>query len=246
MKSILQGAAKASTKKVPLEKRLENIVLAGGVTQATEKGVHIIFCLDESGSMSGSPWRELIGAFERFWKSRVEDQGPPEYVSVVQFASSARTTHQMIPLHGPPPTLDYRSGGTVFLPPVQQAESLIRSHGPNQGYTSIVIFMSDGGSGDGPRAASVLQNLATSHPKRFASYTIGFGSGASGTLEQMAFADGVQNRKNYRTSQVGNLGETFSKISQEIGESEASKLLVQEITEEISQRVQHKIRVEYL
>ena len=246
MRNILRNVEASSGKPQTGGKRLENIVLSGSVTQATEKGVHIIFCLDESGSMRGAPWRELIGAFERFWRSRIEDQGPPEYVSVVQFSGTARTTHRLKPLHGPAPSLDYFSGGTQFVPPVQEASNLISQYGPAQGFTPVVILMSDGGSGDGPQAAKILEGLARTHQKRFTSYTVGFGSGADRTLQQMAFANGVQDRNNFRTASVGSLGNTFAQISQDIGESEASKLLVQEITDEIANRVQQKIRIEFL
>jgi len=214
-----------------------------GTNVKEQAGLHIVFCLDESGSMSGLPWSELIGALNRFWKMRNEEQGPAEFVSIVQFGSSARPTHTRLRLQGSPPSLQYGGGGTAFHPPARNARQLIEAYpGP-----AAVIFMSDGGSNDGGAATHEFQQIANSRGTGFSCYTIGFGGGASSTLAQMAFKDGKPDRSNYKTADIGQLGVAFGQIANSIGEnSEASKVLVEEISKEIANKVQNKICLEFL
>lgn len=44
------------------------------IQEHPDQSLHIVFCLDESGSMGGSPWSELIGALNKFWNMRCEEQ----------------------------------------------------------------------------------------------------------------------------------------------------------------------------
>jgi len=188
-------------------------------------GMHVIFCLDESASMSGgwfsgsgvSPWDELMNAFNVFWKQSAAEPGPPMFVSVVQFGTSARITQTMVPLFGAAPCLQPQWSGTSFKPAVDLAEILVRSNaGPTNGFTAVVIFMSDGVARDSAPAAQVLEGMAQQYGNQFSSYTVGFGSGAPRTLEQMAFANGVQEKNNYRAASVGNLAEAFSAVAKSI------------------------------
>jgi len=186
-------------------------------------GMHVVFCLDESASMSwgtpwgGTPWSELMNAFRVFWEQSSAEPGPPMFVSVVQFGSGARVTKRMIPLQGQAPRLSPQWSGTCFKPAVDAAEDVVRSNGgPTTGYTAVVIFMSDGAAGDSTEAAHVLEGMAQQYGNQFASYAVGFGSGAPKTLEQMAFANGVQEKNNYRAANVGSLAEAFSAVAKSI------------------------------
>jgi len=185
-------------------------------------GMHIIFCLDESGSMGGfgwlgrTPWDELMAAFNVFWQQSVAEPGPPMFVSVVQFGSGARITQQLVPLQGPAPSLSPHWSGTRFKPAVDQATQLVGEAGPDNGYTAVIVFMSDGAAGDSAPAAQALERLAQQHGNQFSSYTVGFGSGAPRTLEYMAFANGVQEKNNYRAASVGNLAEAFAAVAKSI------------------------------
>jgi len=178
-------------------------------------GMHIIFCLDESGSMSGSPWTECVSAFQSFWQQAAADQSAvPMHVSVVQFGTTARVTVNLAPLQGGPPALSPHFTGTCFDPPIVEAEKLMNHRaGPSHGYTTVVVFMSDGCAGDVARATSRLERLAQQHMDQFASYTVGFGSSAPRTLEKMAFSNGLQTKDNYRAANVGNLTEAFTAIA---------------------------------
>ena len=141
-------------------------------------------------------------------------QGPAEYVSIVQFGSSARTYYDHVRLQGPPPALQYHSGGTAFRPPMQEAQRLVTSHGGNG--PVAIIFMSDGCSGDGV-PTDILQQLAMARGKNFSCYTVGFGSGASASsLGAMAYKNGRQDSNNYKSASIGALGTTFEAIADDM------------------------------
>ena len=177
------------------------------------RGLHIIMCLDESGSMHDQ-WDELVSAFNAFWNQSI---GGSSNVSVVQFGTSARITHQLIPLEGQPPNLTPSWSGTAFLPAIRQAENLINCvAGPAHGYTTVIVFMSDGESGDVCQTVKVLESLASEHTNQFACYTVGFGRGASITLERMAFSGGVHNANNFRTASIGSLVDAFTAVARSI------------------------------
>uniref|UniRef100_A0A6U5JQH3 VWFA domain-containing protein n=1 Tax=Calcidiscus leptoporus TaxID=127549 RepID=A0A6U5JQH3_9EUKA len=180
-------------------------------------GIHIVFCLDESGSMKGEPWSELITAFEAFWAQTAANAGPPMHASVVQFATNARVTHQMRPMQGSAPSLTPKWSGTRFHPAVLEAQQLIdKVAGPENGYAAVVVFMSDGAAADSSRAAKVLAAIAQQHLDLFQSYTVGFGRGAPSTLKTMAFANGQQDETKYRTAAVGDLTEAFKAVAKDI------------------------------
>jgi len=190
---------------------------AGAGLASGANGLHVVLCLDESYSMQGPLWAELVDAFHRFWAQRLAERSSvAEHVSVVQFSHKARVTLQMQPVGPRPPALKFGGGTTSFLAPVELVSQLCQSHGPAHGYTTVVVFMSDGGAQDAPAAASALSTLAQQHPDYFACYTVGFGSGASRTLASMAFAGGVQTADNYRTADVGSLSEAFAAVASSI------------------------------
>ena len=129
---------------------------------------------------------------------------------------NSTAVHRTVPLQGTPPALHFGGGKTAFKPAVEVAHKLMHQHGPIQGFTTVVVFMSDGGAGDAAQAARLLQSMAQAHLNQFACYTVGFGSSASRTLESMAFANGVQEKTNYRTADVGSLGEAFAAVAASI------------------------------
>jgi len=132
----------------------------------------------------------------------------------------------------------------MFRPPIQEAQRLITNHGGNG--PVAIIFMSDGSSADGV-PTDILQQLATARGNNFSCYTVGFGGGANASsLRAMAYKNGRQDSNNYRSASIGALGTTFEAIADNIGESSASKVLVEKIGSEISKRVQDKICLEFL
>jgi uncharacterized protein YegL len=171
-----------------------------------------------SGYFSPTPWDELMQAFNVFWAQSAAENDSRKHVSVVQFGHDARTTLQMAPLQGSAaPKLTPHWSTTRFHPAATMAADLIYSvAGPHNGYTPVVIFMSDGAASDVASAAQVFEGLARQYSNQFASYTVGFGAGAPRTLEHMAFANGVLEKNNYRAASVGSLADAFSAVAKSI------------------------------
>lgn len=107
------------------------------------KSVHFVFVVDESWSMEGGPWQELVNAYAAFLNRRTSDQGA-EYdkVTVVHFNSTARIGVHPVPLHQAPRFLEFQGGQTAFYPAMQEAASVIRNVPLDQQLT--LVFMSDG------------------------------------------------------------------------------------------------------
>ena len=181
------------------------------------KGLHVIVCLDDSFSMRGAQWDEAVTAFKDFKKELLSDGSVAKHLSVLIFNDKVRTVHTMVPLDKRSSfEIKFGGGYTEFLPPINAAADLISKHGPAQGYTAVLVFMSDGGSDDVAQAAQVLEGLAAQHVNSFASYTVGFGAYSSSTLQAMAFAGGAQESRNYSTAGMGNLADAFSKVASSI------------------------------
>eukprot|EP01127_Copromyxa_protea_P008978 TRINITY_DN2080_c0_g1_i4.p1 TRINITY_DN2080_c0_g1~~TRINITY_DN2080_c0_g1_i4.p1 ORF type:complete len:7466 (-),score=1064.85 TRINITY_DN2080_c0_g1_i4:44-22441(-) len=200
---------------------------------------HFVFVLDESGSMSGTPWKELESAYRVFLQKRTADQaGSGDYVSIVQFSSRARCTLSCKPITRAPSNLNFASGGTSFLPALAEANNCIRS---GQGIP-VLIFMSDGGSGEGASQCSkAVQDLKSQHPS-LQVHMIGFGSGAdTGQLQKMATAGGGK----FHFASIGaDLVQAFSSIAG--SNDSALKQLSTKIGTSLSNQIRDKIIVDYL
>jgi len=148
------------------------------VSQAVAK-YHLFFCLDESGSMSGSPWDELINAVDAFIQKRIEmcdSNGCPveDLVTVVNYGSSARVVFQnkAIQKVRPRSHIDYAGGGTDFACGLKTVGQCLSSSNLT-GYTPCLLFMSDGGSSNGEAEMSDLHQKFPAMKV----FVIGFSSG---------------------------------------------------------------------
>lgn len=125
-------------------------------------GRHIIFVLDESGSMKWS-WSGVVVAYNQYIAKRRQSQSESDLVSVVQFDFSARITVQSVPLSSAPNNLSYGGGGTCFHPAASAACGLAR--GTPSTHVPAVVFMSDGAANDAAAAAHEFA-LLNSHIHR--------------------------------------------------------------------------------
>eukprot|EP00300_Choanocystis_sp_HF-7_P002491 c11890_g1_i1.p1 GENE.c11890_g1_i1~~c11890_g1_i1.p1 ORF type:complete len:743 (-),score=203.59 c11890_g1_i1:48-2276(-) len=215
-----------------------------GAPNQAAPGTHVIFILDESGSMGGTPWNELVNAYRRYISRRMSDQGETDIVSIVQFSSSARITLCCQPMSKAPNTLDFDSGGTSFLPAIQKARECIRSC-TYKNKSPQLVFMTDGEASDTDAARSVLVQLYSEYKAvGMKIHAIGIGSESSTlpTMQELASAAGSDG-KAYALSRVEELTQTFVEIA---GGSSPTERLYQKIGEEISNKVQTKLMLEYL
>jgi len=151
----------------------------GSITSAGLK-YHLFFCLDESGSMAGQPWTDLLNAVKAFINKRIEccnSNGCPveDQVTVVNYATTARGVITGQPIS---PNLvnsiGFNGGGTNFAAGLNQIKAVITQSAPqNSGFIPCLIFMSDGECSKGD---SEMEELIRRIPN-IQVFVIGFGSG---------------------------------------------------------------------
>ena len=176
-------------------------------------GRHIIFVLDESGSMQPS-WRGVVEAYVKYIEKRKQSQSCNDLVSVVQFDGSAHVTVSKVALSKAPHQLSYRGGGTCFYPAAKEACKL--AHHTPESHMPVVIFMSDGQANDADAAArefSILnQRVSSLTGNDLELHVIAFGGGASiAQLEAIARASKIG--KVHTSANVADLTSVFVSIA---------------------------------
>jgi len=130
-----------------------------------------IFVLDESGSMRGQ-WNNVVLAYTRFIEMRKHEQtGGEEFVSVIQFSSTAREIFRDHPIRTVPSALAFNGGGTEFDPALNMAQQMCASA---KG-TPVIIFMSDG---DGTYSGVMNHIYNQCSARNLQVHTIAFGGDA--------------------------------------------------------------------
>jgi Mg-chelatase subunit ChlD len=211
-------------------------------TQVEVGSFHFIFVLDESGSMTGQPWNDLVRAYQEFLNQRSNDQGGNDIVSVIQFASGANIIYQCQPVHLATRSLTFHSVGTVYLAGLQAADQVLSY---DQTQTSIVmIFMSDGGDGGSDPLPTLRQMRERYVRRNFVCQTVAFGPYCQGGAEQLL--------SNMATSTGGRLHKaisgmdliaTFKSIA---GDCNVSGTLIERFGEILSREINMKIAIDYL
>jgi hypothetical protein len=203
---------------------------------------HIIFVLDESGSMGGN-WSGVVRAYNEYIAKRKQSQCDGDLVSVVQFDGSARVTVQPTALCSAPTSLPYHGGGTCFHPAAISACQLARQTASS--HTTTIVFMSDGQAGDAAAAAqefSTLNNdILLQTEKDLELHVIAFGTRASYSQLQL-IAGASKIGKVHSSSNTGDLAKVFVGIA---ANTNVSTMLESEITKRISEAVSDKLSLEY-
>lgn len=219
-------------------RKLKSIELFDSSKQAATK-FHMVFVLDESGSMCGHPWSDLYSAYNAMLARRTSDQSQGDLVSVITFDDSPRCHHQLVPIEQHPsiPSSN-RGGGTCFAPALQAAQQVLSRTSP--GYTPILLFMSDGCDGSSGSEA-VMRNIRSAHARaNLQVHTIAFGHSNIPLLQTLAHEGGGQ----YHACQSGvQLAATFVAIARECTAVDG---LVQRFGEILSNAISHKIMVDFL
>ena len=196
---------------------------------------HFIFCLDESGSMSGSPWAALLNAYQTFINKRRNDQGMGDVVSTITFDSGYRNQGMLVPIGSVNLHLAYHGGGTDFDQALSGArEALARTPTDCIPY---LLFMSDGHGGGNP--IPTIQSFLKGY-RGFRCDTIGLGGGVDvNTMTRMAEAGGGR----YHPSDIGNISNVFGEIAAGCAALDG---MVQKFGEEIAKMVSTRIVLEHL
>jgi len=207
---------------------------------------HFVFCLDESGSMSGSPWTALVAAYQSFLTIRRQSQrGSHDLVSVVQFSSSARIIFQAQPLGTCPNSLSFGNGGTSFNPALLHAQTIF-ARAPNA-VRPVLVFMTDGQNSDGAATVSTIRTMkgqfsGNGGGSGLNCIGIRFGQCSSSGLDSM-MAPGAGNGRVIQATTSADLMTAFEDIARG---SSARDSLAQHMADSIARELVNKIVVDYL
>jgi len=119
---------------------------------------HFVCCYDESGSMRGQPWQQLVEA--HFALMQTLDGQPSTKVSIVQFDAHCRTVLQLGNVSQAMQVNLHCNGGhkTFFEPPLARALQLMRSGlQMHSSLIPVLLFMSDGINGDGDCIGTITE-----------------------------------------------------------------------------------------
>ena len=116
-------------------------------TDSGSKGKHYILMLDDSGSMSGTPWRQLTECVFKFMDSLEQDSTNPK-LSVIIYNSFSRIAFENKELKNVADLkklIKYEGGGTDFDAAMRDADKICKNS--ESEFDEIVFyFMSDGES----------------------------------------------------------------------------------------------------
>jgi len=206
-------------------------------------GKHIIFVLDQSGSMSNY-WNGVVGAYNKYIARRRQNQSDCDLVSVVQFDDGVNVTVNMKPITQVPDQLGYSGGGTYFLPAALSASELALS--TPSSHVPAIVFMSDGCAYDSNQAASAFSQLNNTLRHQLECElelnVIAFGSGAS-QAQLMRIAGSSRSGKFHTSADTAELSNIFVQIA---GGSQVADVLEAEIGKRISEAVSGRLAVEYM
>ncbi|CAM9429981.1 unnamed protein product, partial [Ectocarpus sp. 6 AP-2014] len=206
---------------------------------ARRGGLHIVFVLDESTSMSGSPWHELERAYNSFLDKRVADQGHDDTISIVQFSSSARVTCQASPIGSAPRSLAMNGRGTCFAGAMVIARRILGRDDASR--RAQLVIMSDGGASDAPQAAGTMSSIVKEH-SNIGVDVVAFGRMANTTALGLIANAG---RTSVTTAGAGGLTQTFVNIASGAS-SVASEALYGEICKRVAEEVSTQLTLQYL
>jgi uncharacterized protein YegL len=242
MAQELQRMVAAAGQAVPAgagvpDKPMLNVDLYDPSRPASRGALHLVFVLDESGSMEGS-WGSLVQAYTRFLALRKNaNQGRSnDIVTVVQFDSSARVTVQQVPVSLAPTTLIMRGGGTAFGPALQMArEQLVRTPA---GCTPLLLFMSDG---EGDTGVPQMEGILADHGARgLQVHVLAYGS-ANATMLQ---AHATAGRGTFHAApSPEDLVRTFQQIAQN---AQGADGLVQEFARRVGDAVADRVIADHM
>jgi len=217
--------------------------------QVYRKSLHVVFCLDESGSMAGGPWKAVVDAYSKFLNIRKADQETNDLISVVQFASDKRVTVPLSYIEKAPLDLPFLSGGTMFCPALDQVSKEFAATPPT--HDRLLLFMTDGDNGDGDQPPlAMLQAMYDKY--RMAARLVFFGdekSTGAARLKTMVPKDTSQRNKPEAKGCAffnADTGEKLVSTFAAAANDKAQDVLTASIGKTIAEMISLKVAMDYL
>ena len=162
-------------------------------------------------------------------------------MSVVQFASDARTIFTAESIESCQKSLHFGGGLTEFLPACQHAAQCLKK--TPVGTNPILIFMSDGGGSGGQEGMDIVKDAAKNY-SGFRCFTVAFGSGADQTtLQMMANVHGSKGQ--FRQAlQPGDLAKVFVEAVGSVGKPQ--DLIFTKIGRSLNEQISQKLQLDWL
>jgi len=241
-KAVAEGRLeKARSGREIAEDYLKEIRIFQAPTACEAPGMHVIFILDDSNSMAGVPWSDLMIAYRAFLNKRMHNQGGEgDLVSIVMFSPSEIVGPIIQSIGAAPTSLPFRGSATDFYPAMLDGEKCLALTPPNK--SPVVIFMSDGCSEDYKDAAKVSTRMFDYCEAKNMSleiHTIAFGSSAKKEPLRIVATP----RGQFHDAPTGL---DLKKIFLKIAEGESSRdFIFREVESRIAEVITDKLIVEY-
>jgi len=237
LKGLWVDAVSKFPGKIPSTEMLTVDLCDPAARTAAIGGLHVVFVLDESGSMSGA-FSGVVNAYNQFLNIRKRsNQGrPTDLISVITFDGNAKVHACAVRVQDVLTQIPFRGGGTDFGPAMQCALEILNSDlssADRRYLTPVLIFMSDGCGGSG---ISQLQSIYANHSARGLKFHVmGFGGVDSRSLTDHANA---AHGTYYNTPDVTSLAAEFSNIANSVqGASGLTNAVAARVGRAISNRL---------
>lgn len=205
-------------------------------------GLHVVFVLDDSGSMNGH-FYGVVRAYNEFLDiRRNSNQGhPTDLISVICFNTTNSTICERQHVNSAPRTIPFRGGGTDFGPAMQAALNILNKdlNNPDHEYlTPVVIFMSDGNGGSGIRQ---VESMYTAHASRKLSFNA-MGFGGVDPMSLKAHADAAHG-KYFDTPDITSLTREFKNIAHTV---QGAAGLTNTVAERVGKAISKRLILDYI
>ena len=231
-------------------KRFTEIKLMGSSSASPllTNAPHLIFCNDESGSMSvcdmpngQTRWAGLTQAFNNVWTYLAKSQSSNELCSVMHHDGSSRTIFQNKHFRGAPPNCGPpRYGGNCFRRVAEHVHSMLASQ-PAE-YNPIIVFMSDGGCNDYESCKKKFAELRSQFPNMQV-HAVAFSAGA----DERALQHIADSPAHFHKAISGaELSTTFATIVDSVSDSKVAKHVYEKVAEELASQINHKLMTDCL
>ncbi|KAG3109310.1 hypothetical protein PI125_g11059 [Phytophthora idaei] len=186
---------------------------------------HNIFVLDNSGSMSGQPWQDLLCACNEFGISRLKDGGENDLVSYVTFDHESRIFCEGEPLpEALKMSVPFSGGGTSYGKGLRAANEVL-SRNDFEEFKVVLIFFSDGQPCDIELGITLAYHIRSSYAKYdLKAFVVGFGYVNLPVLQRVASEMGGEYRQ---VLDANALRTKFQRIAAVLCNSEASLALME-------------------